>query len=278
MLSKLYIESNINKFFKESGMDSFDRCLDQAHFKSFPYQVDYYYNSRGFRDNEWPYKEDLVDCIWCFGDSYTVGFGSPLEHTWVNILQQKTNRRCINISMDGASNEWIVEKVKLVAKEINPKNIIVQWSYGHRGQNKDNSLSDTERRIKYAYVEVKEQITNFVNNLKQVSEYPIIHSIIPKAFPTDCADSWNKVKDDSWPTVTNIDDYPDWIKDEIKNTHDCYDEIEYYLSNKEYYDKLNNIIQEYSIIEIKQVDYARDGMHYDIKTSSNFVQEILKKI
>ena len=56
-----------------SGMDSEKSCLDPKHFYSYPYSVSYQFNSRGFRDNEWP--ADIHNSIWCFGDSFTVGLG-----------------------------------------------------------------------------------------------------------------------------------------------------------------------------------------------------------
>ena len=278
MLSDLCLESRINEFFLESGIDSYDQCMDREHFRSFPHQVDYRHNSHGFRDDEWPDDQELSKCIWCFGDSYTVGLGSPLNHSWVNILQQKTNKRCINISMDGASNDWIADKVKMVAKAINPRHIIIHWSYGHRGQNTDVSLSDETRRIEYAHIEIKEQVLNFIDNLKQVSEYPVVHSLIPYAFPDSKVDIWNRVKDGSWPTLPRIEDYSKQIQKEIKTIHNCYDEIKYYLSNKQYYDKLDNAMQSYNIITVDQLDYARDGMHYGIDTSSNLVQQLIKEI
>jgi hypothetical protein len=99
----------------ESGMDSKEGCRNKQHFDSYPYAVEYRYNSRGYRDSEWPPTiEELKQCIWCVGDSFTVGLGSPLAHTWVNILQQRTGIRCINVSMDGASNEWMIRKINRI--------------------------------------------------------------------------------------------------------------------------------------------------------------------
>ena len=124
ILSDFILPTRKNQIWSESGMDSRQLCLDQKHFDSYPYAIEYRYNSRGFRDDEWPSSmEELKKCIWCFGDSFTVGVGSPLSHTWVNILQNKSVLRCINISMDGASNDWIARKVVKVLEEIQPETL-----------------------------------------------------------------------------------------------------------------------------------------------------------
>ena len=74
-----------------TGMDSPSNAIDKVHFSSFPYKVAYSYNSRGFRDAEWPKTiEELKDAIWCIGDSFTAGVGSPYEHMWTQLLQKRT--------------------------------------------------------------------------------------------------------------------------------------------------------------------------------------------
>jgi len=74
------------------------------------------------------------------------GIGQPIEEIWGNVLQQKTNTRTINISMDGASNTWITRKAKYILKEISPATIVIQWSYVHRRESDNASLSDYKRR------------------------------------------------------------------------------------------------------------------------------------
>ena len=77
-------------------------------------QVKYNYNSRGFRDNEWPTK-NLVDTIWCFGDSFTVGLGQPQNECWPKVLESKINKKTINISLNGGSVNWITRQVTFVS-------------------------------------------------------------------------------------------------------------------------------------------------------------------
>ena len=122
ILPKLVIPSRINQHWIESGMDSYDLCVDKKHFKKYPHTVKYYYNSRGFRDREWPNSVD--DCIWCVGDSFTVGLGVPHEHSWSYILGERLNKRTINVSMDGASNTWIRRQAVQIL-ELQPKLLIL---------------------------------------------------------------------------------------------------------------------------------------------------------
>ena len=122
ILPDFILPSRQHQICTESGIDSLEQCLDKKHFKLYPHQIEYRYNSRGFRDAEWPEDiNDLKNATWCIGDSFTVGIGSPLKHTWPYILQQQTGCRVINISMDGASNEWMARKCSTLLKIINPK-------------------------------------------------------------------------------------------------------------------------------------------------------------
>ena len=276
ILPTFILKSRQNQTWQYSGMDSYKRCLDKKHFSEYPYKVSYNYNSRGFRDDEWPNDDKLQDCIWCFGDSFTVGLGSPVEHTWVNLLQQKTGKRCINISMDGASNAWIADKVTAVAETINPKQMVVQWSYGNRAQHSDTSLSDEDRKIYIEYVTLSEQISAFKHDLDRVKTYPIVHSMIPDAFPEN--DSWNRIKDDHWPDVSCITELPKNILAEIKQVHKCYDDVKDYFNDMPFRKELQSLKEMNQMIVVEHIDYARDYHHYDIKTATELVNQIIKQL
>ena len=43
---------------------------DLTDYFNYPYKVNYKFNSRGFRDNEWP--NNLNDRVWCIGDSAVI--------------------------------------------------------------------------------------------------------------------------------------------------------------------------------------------------------------
>ena len=272
LLPELYLPSRVNQHWLESGIDSLELCANREHFLSYPHKVEYHYNSRGFRDAEWP--DDLSDVIWCVGDSFTVGLGSPLEHTWPYMLQQRLRRRVINVSMDGASNNWIARIAVAILTQFPQANIVVQWSYMHRRE------LTSPREVDISIV-LNERFLNF----------------------------YKSVRDVSWPDCKSIQDFdnlPDWIKIEIKQIHDwastklpSEDLRLTHINSTTEEDIVNtrlcmqqlqgNIVHSAiplwaaagtkldfdNVIQTEQLDYARDGFHYDILTSNALVCEII---
>lgn len=172
----------------ETGIDSLQYCRDKNHFKTYPHDINYLYNDRGFRDDIWP-NSSLEEVIWCVGDSFTVGLGSPFQHTWPQVLRQKTNRKTINVAMDGASNQWINRKVKTILKEVKPKNIVIMWSYTHRRESPDELLSDMDRRMWLFYPQDANEYDDYINFKNCISDVcknagntNIIHLTVPKFF------------------------------------------------------------------------------------------------
>jgi len=154
------------------------------------------------------------------GDSFTVGIGQPFEETWPQLLEKKTGKRCINIGVDGSSNDTICLRIKEIYRLYKPKLIAVMWSYlsrrrinGEDFQFYKNDFGDAE------------DYNNFKINFNIALKIPtnIIHTIIPTAY---------------------ID-----ISKNFKN-----------------------------IINIKQLNYARDYHNFDIKTSEHLVDLLIKKI
>lgn len=172
-----------NRHAKYTGIDSYEKCLNKEHFLNYPYEVDYLYNSRGFRGPEWP--SDLNNICWCIGDSFTSGVGSPYQHTWPYVLSSKSNIPTINISLDGSSNMWISRKT-IELLEIQPKYIIIQWSYVHRRES-DNENSDEQRTIWHSNDTTDEDIKNNIDciNLVEANKKntTVIHTFIPKNVP-----------------------------------------------------------------------------------------------
>jgi hypothetical protein len=181
ILPEFVLPLRVDQHWKHSGMDSIQWCFDVDYFKTYPHKISYDYNSRGFRDEEWP--SNLSNAIWCFGDSFTVGLGCPREHTWTYLLQQQTNCSTINVSMDGASNTWITRKCLEVIQEINPKIIVIQWSYTHRRESDDITLSDEDRRlpnIKTTFVDDIKHTIDCINQIERAKTGQVIHSFIPE--------------------------------------------------------------------------------------------------
>jgi hypothetical protein len=186
ILPNLKITSLANQYTKSFGIDTYEKCINKKHFSSYPYNIDYQYNSRGFRGSEWPSNLDNV--YWCIGDSFTNGIGSPYTHTWPCLLSNKLNITTLNVSLDGASNEWITRKI-IELLEIKPKYIIVQWSYAHRRE-ADNNLPDEDRRmfVRWSSDTTTEQdIQNTLDCINLVEfnkeKTTIIHTFIPKNIP-----------------------------------------------------------------------------------------------
>jgi hypothetical protein len=271
-LQNFNVQSRQYQRWQFSGIDSIDDCLDKDHFKNFGHTISYNYNSRGFRDSEWP--DELDDCIWCIGDSFTVGIGSPLEHTWVYQLQKHTNKRCINVSMDGASNDWILDRVNELVDILKPKNIVVQWSFLHRGQSNDDSLSGEDRRVPYKFIANDEQIAHFIE-LMSMLKGNVIHSFIPYYCEynySSLIDSWQDVSGPDWPTVeyavNNYDILPAFVLDELENMFQDVNKNLMFHAN----------LSKYNPLYIKRLDIARDGYHYDIKTASTIARHFAQQI
>lgn len=170
---------------KTSGMDAAEWCRDRAWFASYPDTVDYCYNSRGFRDPEWPEPELLHRAVWCIGDSFTLGLGVPVDRTWPRLLEAATGRRCINISMDGASNAWISRRAQQIIEQIQPSHMCIQWSFVNRRESPDTQLSDLDRRIWALPTEPAEDVMDTLGHIGALHARAtatgtcVLHSFIP---------------------------------------------------------------------------------------------------
>lgn len=277
-------------FFKSEflGIDTFNKCLDKKHFQSFPYRIDYQYNSRGFRDKEWPdtFKE-LQDSIWCVGDSFTLGTGSPIEHTWVSLLEQNLKKRCINISRDGASNYWIARYAVEILSTVKPNFLIIHWSYSHRTE---QLINGDYKQLQFSYDNLSEitKIENFfkIMELVQASSgnTKIINSFIPYWHPNSCLSEWDNIKGSDWPeqapiTIKDFRNLSHHIQNEIKSFEpkdlDVEDLFDIYQSRLLLKSKLNNFCY---IDEFEQLDYARDKHHYDYVTANYFSNLLIDKL
>jgi len=225
---------------KFSGIDNENQAFNRVHFKTYPYDVDYVYNSRGLRDAEWPTNHnELEQAIWCLGDSFTVGIGMPYEHTWPYLLAIKLGRRTINVAIDGASNEWIADKATEILSLINPKTLVIHWSYSHRRQRpKTPEIDDDHQRQLW-----------FARELESADiEYSKIQLARVEA-----------------------------VKGKTKVIHSF---IPHFHKNEQFlYSILKNHLPEAEIIVPFQIlDYARDYHHYGKLTSKVFVKKIIDQI
>jgi hypothetical protein len=280
ILPDLVLPSRINQCWEYSGIDSIENCLDKNHFKQYPYPITYNYNGRGFRDQEWPDSgKELTDAIWCVGDSFTVGVGSPIEHTWPWLLQKQTGRRVINVSMDGASNNWIARKTALIQKEIAPKNIVVMWSYVHRREREDCNLDDENRKIYTLESTNLEDIVNLKNCVKIIKHKNLIQLAIPGYAPIlNFQNSWNNIRGSDWPLLapTTTDELmllPDFVQCELKEDFKLWTELQQSIELSKVISSLTN-----NIIDVNRLDLARDGHHFDVVTAQWVVDQTVSML
>ena len=243
-MSLLEIKENIHLKLKFSGIDHPNFCMNKEHFKNYTKLVSYEYNSRGFRDQEWPI--DLKNRIWCIGDSFTVGLGQPAEETWPALLEKKIGERCINIGEDGCSNDLMSLRAEYIKKEMEPKIIIIIWSFfWRRFINGKNVHFDYNKREL-----PKDDIENFVKNFIKVNQNPnckILNYFIPDCMITSSSTLLRSIKD--------------------KNKKNFIKLLKYHYPTVDF---LN-------CEEIEQLDFSRDGLHFDIKTCQKIVESIMAK-
>lgn len=263
MLENLVLPSRAGLVCEYSGMDSPDHCRDRQHFDNYAVPVSYCYNSRGFRDREW--CDDLASVIWCIGDSFTVGIGSPLEHTWPYILQQNSGRRVINISLDGASNSWICRTAQQILNEFPQARIVLHWSYIHR---RELSVQDALiKKWKIFYQNVKDHDWPDCN-------YQDRHCL-PESIQSEiqhCHGWQDLVYDDD-----RINQYINCsLQQDVINTEQCMQAMpaQVIQSCIPRWCPAVCTIDHPGLIHTPQLDRARDGHHYDILTAQWLVSRI----
>ena len=253
--------------------------------KNYLFPVSYKFNSRGYRDAEWPPFEQLSQAIWCFGDSFTVGIGAPYPHIWPQRLEYKTKTRTINVSMSGASNEWMYRKMQLVLQEIQPQTMVVQWTFPHRREKSIDSMIEKQWQTHYKNIRgsnwpdctfaERDKLPDWI--LKEISSrYPM-----PEVTIHDEDRRINPHKADiELSDQTNIDHTIDLIQkiESIKkNTNIIHSVITGFgdmIDDKTLLKQFESLPFNF-IPEFPMLDRARDLYHYDIKTADFFVNKFI---
>ena len=282
ILPDLALPRRVNQRYKYSGMDSPDRCLDRPHFDSYPYSIEYSYNARGFRDEEWPDNiQELQQAVWCIGDSFTVGIGQPLEHIWPQILSERLGKRTINVSMDGASNDWIHRRAWDVIKYVRPQHVVIMWSYTHRAEHPCADLSDEARRIWATTRTVQQDYQHWLDLVASfdAAECTVVQSTIPEFhhYPMNWSavlTAWERIKDPTWEIPMNLQAWLDLdadIKSELADIHGIFDWFD------DFYQSSGKGPEE--IIHVDpSLDLARDGHHFDILTARWFADQVIARM
>jgi hypothetical protein len=306
ILPDFVLPTRANAQWDTSGIDTLELCLDSRHFKKYPYPVQYSYNSRGYRDQEWPQDlEQLRSAIWCVGDSFTVGLGSPLVHTWPQVLQQHTGRRCINVSLDGASNDWISRKACAILDTIAPENLVIHWSYWHRREAPAQELRnylvqqvwadfyngvkdpswpacDTFEQIELLPEHIKQEIKQHWIEPEVCDEDLFFFSIDERrrsnSFVVDDDENLKNIKKCIHNTITsnkNTNIIHSFIPEFVE--HDLYQKKN--VPEAKYKQLVDGLDQGINLVPyFSKLDLARDGHHYDIRTAEYFVQQLLARL
>lgn len=262
LLPELFLPSLAGVKREYSGIDSPEHCVDPAHFARYPHSVQYNYNSRGFRDQEWP--SDLNSVIWCVGDSFTHGLGVPQSHTWPAVLQRRTARRCINISMDGASNMWIARMALAILAEFDQADVVLHWSFIHRRELNDHDA-------------LHKKFNHFYHNVKDPSWPNCDYSSIDQL---PAAIKFELIHRHGWNTeIYSNDRVTQWVRsdtaEDVVNTQRCRDLIPAGVIQTAIPEWTPKDVSIPGVIEIQPVDLARDGFHYDVATSNLLVDLIM---
>jgi hypothetical protein len=195
------------------------------------------------------------------------------------LLQQQTGRRVINVSMDGASNNWIARRTARIQKEINPTNIVIMWSYVHRREHKDCNLDDEHRRIHATKSTEFEDIVNLKNCVKMIKHNNVIQLTIPNySTILNFQNIWNEIRGPDWPltgptTVDGLMLLPDFVQCELKEDFKLWTKLQQSI-------ELSNIISGLTnnIINVNRLDLARDGHHFDIVTAQWVVDQTVPRL
>ena len=288
---------------KNLQLDNFgpDQPGSAGYNSQFPYSVNYKFNSRGYRDGEWPDSLDqLKSAVWCLGDSATLGIGSPWEHIWPQILSRAWNKRTINVSLLAASNDFIERKCIELLDQIVPEYIVICWSYLYR-----RDMSE-QNKIEFITKETQKNWDDFYSTIRNIT-WPDCHSLadIKNLTPVLQQEILNRYQhpiielDDEICRCINDGNVDKVLKSAARRS--AQDEVEYFMNkihNIKKHQQSTEILHTFvsgfaspdEIILIKQnfynigipfyvvstIDYARDNQHWDIKTSNNIVDELTK--
>lgn len=260
-----------------SGIDSPVACLDPQYYQAYPYIVNYCGNSRGFRDSEWP--ADLVNAVWCIGDSFTRGVGVPFEHTWPQVLQQQTGRRVINISMDGASNNWMARQAQMIIKDVAPKHLVIHWSYVHRREAPIGNILDCAWKNFYQAIgdptwpdcPTPDHMTQLPLTIQQEIQHNPNYTTWTHAVDADHARRLHCIDSTVEQDLTNMQQCIDLVSN--TSTTVIHSFIPRWVKSGTNITMLN--FHGAAVIpEFDPRDQARDGFHYDILTSRCLVDQL----
>jgi hypothetical protein len=272
ILSNIIIPKLANQCFKFYSPDSLSDCHNRKHFKNYPHDITYRFNSRGFRDTEWP--DDLENAIWCLGDSATAALGSPIDHSWPSQLNQLTGMPVINLGIRAIDNYTISTVAREILVNVQPKNMLILWSFFERRPVSNIQTEIIDKSEQLIVDDELEHYNYFINcRLNLVipnNKTNIVHGLLPKTTSfyhwsdLEISKIWNDVRDSSWPEkIENIDTIDPVIVEELCSIHNVYDRLKKLFN----WNKFKNEYMKNRITDFDQVDLARDAYHWGIDTN-----------
>ena len=107
-------------------------------FNYIDYDIEYRFNSHGFRAPEFDQEFDIV----CFGCSFTMGTGVREEHTWPFVLSKLTGLTVANLGHAGSSNDTAYRMARHYLPYLKPKYAIWLQTDKHRIEIIDQDLKN----------------------------------------------------------------------------------------------------------------------------------------
>lgn len=259
-----------------SGHDSPLACADPDHFATYPWPVTYRYNSRGFRGPEWP--SNIDHAVWCLGDSFTAALGAPETHAWWCLLEQALGRPCINISLDGASNDWIARWAQNIIDEVQPRDMVIQWSFTHRRERDLREVLDPYWQDFYGAVRAE----SWPDCASWYDVHTLPTHIQQELQANPRFNSYYCEQDIE--SLRRIFTMKSTVQQDSEHTQTLIGQLE---ANKNSTRILHSHVPKWHpapiadlagtwIDEYDQVDFSRDGYHYDRRTAEIIVENILK--
>lgn len=275
----------------------FDNTCSDNFNSEYPHNVNYCFNSRGYRDSEWPNNlVDLKSAVWCIGDSATVGIGSPLEHIWPQVLSNAWQTRTINVSMIASSNDFLERKCIELLDQVRPRCIVICWSFLHRRDKTEIDkhkfiANETQRHWDEFYQAIAEQNWPYCSSLDNIVHLPqyIQNEIreryqVPEIMYTDemYSDASN-FKNHQWQAARRSDQEEiDYFLSKINNIQSRQGLTKiFHLFIPEFASKIQTKMLQQHLESlnifyyfIKQKDLSRDNFHWDLLTSRDIVQQL----
>lgn len=287
ILPDLFLSTRASQQWNYTGIDSPEWARDKTHFKNYPHTISYCYNTRGFRDSEWPV--DVGRAIWCLGDSFTAGVGSPLEHIWPQILQQRSGTRTINVSLDGASNQWIARKAQYILTVAQPQTIVIQWSYVSRREESVEKILESQWQAFYNSVKDSSWPTVSYQQKHTLPEF-----IQQELYELHNYDQYKSAIETATDEQRRVDITPATTEQDIEDTIECIQSLAPWESStvivhsfvpgfvkathtEHFFAAIRNQVQ-HCVETFPVLDRARDGHHYDKLTAENFVDLVMQKL